>query len=654
MTETDDIKPAIVEEAEAFFRASRDHFSKWREKAREDYAFVAGSQWSDDDKAALREQLRPVVTFNRIGPVIDSVAGSEVNNRQEVRFIPREQGDIQVNEVLTGAAKWVRDECDAEDEESDAFVDAVICGMGWTETYLSFAEDPDGQIMIGRVDPLEMVPDPTARRANLADAKRAMRIRKVEKQFVRDTWPEAADQITGDAACWSGYSDDASTEAHDATEAPWYRNNQSAVRGADLDHWVIAHFQVFRTKVVWTVADPASGKTFDLDEERYALLTERAQSLGMPIQAVRRPQRYVYEAYICGSTVLSEGEAPCPTSFCYKAITGKRDRNAGTWYGLVRGMKDPQRWANKWLSQTMHIINANAKGGVMAEKDAFENPRKAEEEWSRPDSITWLKPGALGAGKVEPKPQAQYPTAIAELMTFAVSSIRDVSGVNLEMLGLSDRQQAGVLEAQRKQAALTVLAGMFNALRRYRKEQGRLLLHMIQEYISDGRLIRVLGQDGEKYVPLIHQPGVVKYDVIVDDAPTSPNQKEQVFSVLMQLLPSLLPAGIPIPPDVIDYAPLPSSLASKWKQMLAQSTGPKPPNPIADAKAREIEANTEQKRSAAMFNIAKAEATTMGARVDALAQVVDALAPPAAPPPQAQQPPQQPPGGPAPMGMPPM
>jgi hypothetical protein len=32
------------------------------------------------------------VIFNRVGITVDSVAGQEVANRQEVQFIPRQQG----------------------------------------------------------------------------------------------------------------------------------------------------------------------------------------------------------------------------------------------------------------------------------------------------------------------------------------------------------------------------------------------------------------------------------------------------------------------------------------------------------------------------------------------------------------------------------
>jgi hypothetical protein len=168
------------------------------------------------------------------------------------------------------------------------------------------------------------------------------------------------------------------------------------------------------------------------------------------------------------------------------------------------------------------------------------------------------------------------------MLEFVVSTIRDVTGINLEVLGMADRDQAASLEAQRRQAAVTILATFFDGLRRYRKKQGRLLLDMIRHYISDGRLIRVVGDTGAKYIPLTHSDDVVKYDVIVDEAATSPNQKEYTWSIITTLMPTLVELGLPLDvwKQILKVSPLPNSASEKIIQSLEEQAGkPKPPSP---------------------------------------------------------------------------
>src|SRR5947208_220005 len=241
------------------------------------------------------------------------------------------------------------------------------------------------------------------------------------------------------------------------------------------------------------------------------------------------------------STRRGRGAAPCGAHFSFACITGEPDHNARTWFGLTRVMRDPQKWANKWLSQTLHILNASAKGGILAETDAFEDQRQAEDSYARPEAITWMRRGALsgaGGSKFAPKPVAQFPAGYFNLMEFGISSIRDVTGINLELLGMRDVNQPGILESQRKQAAMTILATMFDSLRRFRKLVGRIRLYFIQNYLADGRLIRIAGRDGASVVPLLRDRTLGEYDVIVDDAPTSPNQKEANWAVIQSMLPA--------------------------------------------------------------------------------------------------------------------
>lgn len=554
------------------FTDARNATQVWRQEAKEDYDFYAGEQWSDADKAQLKEQLRPVVSFNRIHPVVETVTGLEISNRQEIRFIPRQAGAAQVNEILTGAAAWIRDECNAEDEESEAFRDTAICGMGWTETRIEFEDDQDGQILIERVDPLEMYWDPAARKQNLIDARWLMRVKDVPRDWLEAEWPDKAEQLLLDPVWLASDGDDLNAKTHPDDPALAYSEPSGATPGTKDGMIRLIEYQWKEHHPYFRVVDPASGSIKEYDEETFEVLKSRYDAMGEKLNYVSQSRCRRYRAFLSGSVVLEIGETPCRSSFTYMAMTAYRDRNRGTFYGIVRGMKDPQRWANKWLAQSMHIINSNSKGGLMAEKDAFDNPRDAEANWAKPDAITLLRPGGLG--KIQPKPPAQYPQGTNDLMTFAIQSIRDVTGVNVELLGLANRDQPAMLEFQRKQSAVTILSTLFDSLRRYRKEHGRALLYLIQDYVADDRLIRISGQQGQEYVPLAKDRLTGRFDVIIDDAPTSPNEKQRIWELLVQVLPILPTIGLPLIPQLLDYVPLPASLVQTWKAALE----PKPPS----------------------------------------------------------------------------
>lgn len=567
-----------------WFSLDYDLQSEWRKDAKEDFAFVAGDQWTEEDKAKMRAMLRPIITMNRIDPIIDSVSGSEVANRQEVRYIPREQGDVKVNEILTSAAEWFRQQCDAEDEESDAFRDTLICGMGWTETRLDYETDPDGTPVIERIDPLQMVWGSSARKRNLADMSRVFHI-------MRDIPIEDARALIKNESDFEDADFNATWVDGEEADQEAQRNDHKSYNKGEEQNEASKHSKVTMVRAQWweretvhRVVDPANPQNLlTLDEDDFTELSAKVKiATGAEPKSVKATRKVYKQAYL-GAKVLDSGDAPCKDHFSFDCITGKRDRNKNQWYGLVRGMKDAQRWANKWLSQSLHILNSSAKGGVMAERSAFENDADAEASWARNDIITWAKTGALSGpnSKIQPKPQSAIPAGFYQLMEFAISSIRDVSGVNIEILGMqSDSSQAASLDRQRKQSSMTILQPLFDSLRRYRKMQGRKLLYLIQNYLSDGRLVRVVGNDQARYLPLIKQPGVAQYDVIVDDAPSSPNQKEATWAMLQQILPAV---GKMLPPAtwiaLLEFSPLPTSAQDKIKQSIQEAQQNQGPDP---------------------------------------------------------------------------
>ena len=571
---SDDLPAGLAGEIVGRWREARDHWSRWREEAQECYRFYAGRQWTDEELAALDEQMRPAIVFNRVAPLVDAVLGHEANNRAEIRFMPRTQGDAGVAEILTNASSYFRDLCDAEHEESDAFRDALICGMGWTQIRLSDERSPAYDLVEERVDPLEVYPDPAARKPNLADARWLIREKRMSREEIAALWPDHVP--SGRAPGWA---------VDGAAAGPHVRPGPGeAYRGGDSaatvdDGWPVLEYQWKDTVVSYVVARPDTGESIVLDGDAFEVRREEIEQLGLHAELQRRTT--IRRAFLVGDEVVQQ-DAPSPQHFSYTAITGKRDHAAGTWFGIVRALVDPQSWANKWLSQMLHIVNSNAKGGLMLERSAAVDIAELEERWADPAGIVWLNDGALRNGQVQPKPPPVWPAGVERLLEHATRAFSDVSGVNAELLGLADRQQPGVLEWQRKQSAVTLLAPLFDSLRRFRKIKGRAWLWWMQHYVSDGRLVRIVADQGqERYVPFLRDPAVADYDIVVDQASSAPNVKEATWSTLVQLFPALrgfIDAQTLL--VLLEYSPLPESLVSRLRTMAAErAKAPQQPPP---------------------------------------------------------------------------
>jgi hypothetical protein len=209
--------------------------------------------------------------------------------------------------------------------------------------------------------------------------------------------------------------------------------------------------------------------------------------------------------------------------------------------------------------------------------------------------------GAISADKIMPRPVNNMPPQMMALMQYCEQSLKAVAGVNPEVMGLSQAlDPSGVMEEGRRQSGLNMLSYLFDALRRYRKEQGRLLLKMIRKYIPEGRLIRVAGPDGVQYVPLVYDDTAVEYDVIVDEAPTAPNVKQrtwEAFTLLAGQVPQLVTPQAAL--IALDYSPFPQAMVQKLKAAAIPPASPPAPDPVAQAETMNLMASADLKQAQA-------------------------------------------------------
>lgn len=559
----------------------------WRVRAREEFSFVAGRQFSEEDESALREQQRPVVVFNTTLKFIRAICGLETNNRHEIIYLPTDvtnEGEVKANEALTSVSEWMERGCKAQRQQGRAFRDCVICGLGGTDSLLDFDGEPQGKYIESRLPPLELLWDKNARGLNYEDRKRCAHVRKMllsEARALIEGLPEHEPFDDEDLdAHWAG--DISSPMTKPKTQLEKERREDARIKGPDQKREVhIVRVQWWEYEDYHRVHDTASGKNVDVPATKFKALKEHADGAGLQLQHAKMRRKVFKQAFV-GSKILWCGDCPRQDGFSINFITGEPDDNEGTFFGWVRLLRDPGLWRNKFFSQLMHIVNTTAKGGIMIEADAIEGDvREFLANWSRQDSVSVLSRGAISAGKVQPKPGVGLTQGVISLMEIAKTAEPDTTGLNMEILGLADRDQPGVLEAQRKQAAMTILATFFDSYSSFKQEVGKTRLFYAQQYLfNQPRIIRIAGPVGYQAVRIAKDQITGGFDTIVDEAPTSPNQKEKVWAALGMLLPAI--KGMLTPEVVVtllDYVPgLPSKLVDALRKIVQQ---PPPPEVAA-------------------------------------------------------------------------
>ena len=610
---------------------------KWRKQATDDLGFVAGDQLSKEDKELLDAQGRPHIVFNRIETILKAIAGMEINGRHEINFIPRNNADTAKNELLTAVSKWMGDGCDAEDEQSSAFQDALGTGMGCSEARYSYENEPEGSYIEEQIDCREMVWDRTARKKNLRDSRRLGRLRRMPLYDAMQMFPGKSKLQIDCVWANQNYLDEATLKSieekriRDENTSLWEDHD-------DRNEVTVVVIQWREKEPYFRVADEATNTIKEYDEDEYKQIAGRLKQIGNKVGAnvtihSRKAYRWRYYQAFLGAEELLEAiqPAPCGQQFSWGMITGAYDAKQRMWYGLVRVMRDPQLWANKFMSQIMQIMNATAKGGILAEADAFDDQRQAEETYAMPEAITWMAPNALSGPKpkILPKPGQGDPSAYVNLLTYAVQSITAVTGINLELLGQQDKDQPGIVEHMRKQAGMTVLATMFDSLRGFLKIIGRKRLYYIQTRIPDGTMVRVAGQEYAQVVAVTKDKTTGTYDVVVDDAPTSPNQKEANWQVMQPMLAAFkdqLTANPELMVLALEYSPLPSPFVDAIKKTLQKAQAQDPgqqqwQETMKQLAISKLTAEINKDQSTAEMQNAKAGATNSTATYDlAMAQ----------------------------------
>lgn len=660
--------------------ASQSGLSQQYQNTRECQMFYAGDIMAYRDSIQFQDpggrKQRAMVQFNKVKPYVNAVKGFMAQNRRKVSYAARIQAEtVQqlYSDYANALADYVRSNTNADQVETQQDGDMLICGYGAVETAMTYGighatTDPNGEILMGRLDPLYLGWDPHAKETNLLDARwvyyqRDYALEDALTLFSGST-PEVfdgagmddADETSGSGEIGEGgyhwYARGGRYNVIKEVGVDWADEPGQLVR-VYFYQWfayqcfyraenplfampaLTAEEALERTELLAAceriaaegAEDEENSDLFRFDPRAETLtfdeaIKEKLEALfGDRLEAFEFRRKVYYTAVISGNHVFTKFLSPCQKGFSVQFKTGDYDSKNHIWTGMVNAMKEPVLYYNKALTELMFIIGANSKGGVMYEKGTIEDVQKFEQNYAKTDAAIEVNEGALAEGRIKPKREGFMTTGYESVIQLSDASISDVNGIDRSFLGSSEnRQESGVLQKRRIRQVVSTLACYFDSITLYQKEQARLLLDFLRIYAenNDGGLFRILGPDGRaRFLQIAADKLVEDYDVSLQEAVTSPEDKQEQATLLTAIGDKLLQVGDMASAKAVyalalKYIAISGDDAQKIMGILMPTTPPIDPayvqkleQQVAQLSNAASQADIKKKLSDALLNMAK-------------------------------------------------
>jgi hypothetical protein len=210
--------------------------------------------------------------------------------------------------------------------------------------------------------------------------------------------------------------------------------------------------------------------------------------------------------------------------------------------GVVRGLRDAQYLYNRRKIIELDIFESQINSGFKYKEDALVNPKDIF--LSGQGRGLALKSEAQ-MSDVEQIQPPQVPPSMMQLSESLANELQQISGVSEELLGSAVDEKAGVLAMLRQGAGLTTLQGLFDKLDRSQKLLGKIILDVIQNNFTPGKISQIL--EGKQPSDQFYNKAFGKYDASVEEGLNTTNQRQMQMLQLLQLKE----AGVPIPDDIL-------------------------------------------------------------------------------------------------------
>ena len=569
-----------VHEVLSLFKAGYEEEAASKRDADKAEKFYRGEQWDTALKNKLEDLDRACITVNLIEKNVDELVGHQLSNRRDIRYLPTEEGDQAVADILNVLSKQILDNCEFADEETCTFEDAVVRGRGNFNIFETFEDDIRGEFCIESFPDDEVVYGPHAKKSG-SDCEYFVRHKLYSVQKAKHLWQKKAEEIEAQFDAMAGIEDSDALPSDIRPDAHTLNENWKPVTSIgelavlDIAKKEVRVFECHR--IVYEEAFIALNPDADFYVSLHGWRKEDREAVArIPgFKVGKKNVKKIRITKVAGNVLLSD-QNPADT-FSDELLTFPvyaKKRKKRHW-GKVQRVIDIQQEINKRHSQSIDIGNKCAAYGWFVDPGTFPS-NKEKEAFKRSSS----QPGFVADVNDTNRPPRQvegvkFPKEIVDLMQLADERMATLMGITVQPGGANE---SGAMFAHRQQMQFVGNEYLFKNLERAKKKIGKIIISYIQERYTPERIYRILRNKNTQQAPvsvngrpfdtyteqevstLLTDADLSKYDVTVSEMAQTPTARLSTYMVLRDLAQG----GLPIPPEAfIELADLPTEYKQK-------------------------------------------------------------------------------------------
>lgn len=473
-------------------------------------------QWSQDEADEIRDRGQVALVYNLCKPVIDWMIGTEKRMRVDAKVLPREESDVDGAEVKTKLLKYLQDVNKTEFATSHAFAEAIKAGLGWLED--GIRDDPSKELLFSRQESWRnIIHDSTAIERDITDARYLFRVKWLDLDVAQAYFPERAEKMRSAAVSADLYGNDQDEEFWYLGQNFQARDEQGNIIGRRTyvsDVFVNNRRERVKLFECW-YREPATvqmvsggqhdGQKFDVaNQDMHDAVLSGGASL------YSRVEMRVRCAIMTEADLISDQESPYRHNrFPFTPIWCYRRARDNAPYGAIRSIRDPQDDYNKRMSKAQYIL---ATTRVIMDEGAVEDVEVLRDEVARPDSVIEKRKGyALDISR-----DTQLAEEHIMLMDRASAMINNVGGVTQENLGRDTNATSGKAILAKQDQGSVSTAEPYDNLRFARQNAGEIRLSLIEQYMNQPKVLRIVGNKGKMEFVKINEPDPVTGQILND------------------------------------------------------------------------------------------------------------------------------------------